>query len=270
MDLFQRCGKKIERAAEHLNALQMAAQWFAEEHGNAGVRVTVQPNSQGTKCLVKVAETPAFPEVEWGIVIGDAVHCLRSALDQMVSGLCTEPSGRTAFPICRTEKDWIIDAPGHLWSIPPRFVALIDEAQPYHRGDKAHMHPLAVLNELWNLDKHRAIPSSALVPNRVAIAVDESKTIGLASWSAFRTYPGRLLKEGTVIADCRYTVDSGATKAEMHVQAHLSVDVGFGKIERAASVNGKPVGETFKNVLIPAVFDVVVAAKRAQGDPPAA
>jgi len=269
VDVFARCFKKVERAIEHLKTLDEAAERFGKEHGDPGVRVTIEPNSQGTRCLVKVEETPVYPEVEWGIMMGDAVHCLRSALDQLVSSLCTEaPSRRTTFPIWGREKDWIIEAPGQIWSLPSKYVAIVKEAQPYHRGDQAHSHPLAVLHELWNLDKHRAIPSTALVPTRVEIAVDEERSYGLASWTKFKTHPGRPLVKGTVLADCGFTLTSPDADAKMEVNTHMSVDVGFGQLARASSISHKPVGQTFHDLIIPAVFGMIVAAMGAHNVTP--
>lgn len=209
----------------------------------------------GTKYLLRVAEVPVFPELEWGIVIGDAVHCLRSALDQLVTSLCTEPSRRTAFPICRTKKDWAITAPAQIWSLPEDYAAVINAAQPYHRGnDNAHLHPLAILNELWNLDKHEAIPAVALVPSKIKIKV--TRTVNLATWTAFRTHPGRALEEGTVLGESTITQVDAALKANMYVDSHISIDVGFGQIPKASSVSLKPVGKTFREQLVRAVMNV--------------
>jgi hypothetical protein len=244
------------------------AKRFADEHGEPGVECATGANAQQTRCLVTVEKTPSYPEVEWGIVIGDAVHCLRSALDQVISALCTEPPSRyTGFPICSKEKSWVIDSPGQLWSLPERYVAVIQAAQPYHRGHKAHMHPLAVLHELWNLDKHRAIPATALVPTRIKVAIDEERTVGLASWTKFKTHPGRPLKKGTVLADCGYTIAPGVTQANVYVNAHISLDVGFGALDKASSLTHKRVVKTFHDLLIPQVIDVIMALGQASIPP---
>jgi hypothetical protein len=171
-------GEKSLRAIEHLKSLDEAGQRYAKEHGDPGILCVGELNSQGTKYLLKVDARVEFPEIEWGIIIGDAVHCLRSALDQLVAGLCTEkPTAATRFPTCRTVREWIVDAPRMYWSVPAAYVAVLDEAQPYHRGDAAHAHPLAILNELWNLDKHRAIPAAALVPSRIKVDVIEKQGV---------------------------------------------------------------------------------------------
>ncbi len=256
--LILRSGLKVQRAVEHLQALEEAAQKWGKEHGRPGFPCVVEPNPQGTKILVKIAEDLPFPEIEWGIIIGDAVHCLRSALDQLVAGLWTAPpDSRTRFPICRTERQWIVDAPGMYWSIPPAYAAVLDRAQPYHRGDKANEHPLAILNALWNLDKHQAIPSMALSGRRIQIQVTGAK--GFPDWGAlkFRTHPGRALKQGAVIAEASYRDADTEPQAEVYVKAHLTVGVAFGQIATASVISGKPVGKTFHDDLMRAVADVL-------------
>lgn len=257
-ELFLRCGLKVERAIEHLQALDAAAERFGDEHGRPGFQCVVEPNSQGTKILVRIDQPVTFPAVKWGIIIGDAVHCLRSALDQLVAGLwADETTNRTRFPVCRSEREWIVDAPGMYWSVPPAYVAVLDRAQPYHRGNKANDHPLALLNALWNLDKHETIPAVALTTSGMEIEVVGAE--GVPDWEAlkFRTHPGRALKQGTVLAEASFRDADTEENAQVYVKAHLTVGVAFGQIAKASIISGKPVAKTFHDVLIPAVFGVL-------------
>jgi hypothetical protein len=227
------------------------------------VPVVGEPNSQRTKYLLRVEGDVAFPGLEWGVIIGDAVHCLRSALDQLVAGLCSErPSLTTGFPICLKKRDWVVRAPGMYWSVPSAYVAVLDRAQPYHRGDAAHMQPLAILNDLWNLDKHRGIPATALVPSRVRVTITESEGVTLGE---FRTCKGVALKDGAVIAESKMRFKEGITEAHVDVRADMTVSPGFGIIEKAPSISHKPVDKVFGELLIPAVKEVfqdLVAAGR--------
>jgi hypothetical protein len=249
---------KVARAMEHLNALQRSAEAFGEEHGRPGFQCAVEGNPQGTKILVKIADPVEFPEIEWGIIIGDAVHCLRSALDQLVAGLWTDPTDdRTRFPICRTERKWIVDAPGMYWSVPAPCVAVLDRAQPYHRGDKAHEHPLAVLNTLWNIDKHQAIPAAALAARDIKVEPIGGERFPGWEKLKFRTHPGRTLKQGAVLAEAPYRDADVGPQAKVYVNAHLTVGVAFGQIDKASVISGKPVGKTFHDLLGPAVYNVL-------------
>jgi hypothetical protein len=247
-------GEKVLRAVEHLKGLDDLAEGFSKDEGDPGFICVGEPNPQGTKYLLKVEGRVAFPAVKWGIVIGDAVHCLRSALDQLVYGLCEKPGPPNRFPICRTEREWVVDAPRMYWSLPSAYIAVLNRAQPYHRGDAAHMHPLAILNVLWNLDKHRAIPALALVPTRVAVQITERQGVTLGE---FKTKTGVALKHKAVIAESKLGLDGSGLEPKVRVHAHLTVNIGFGIIEQAPSINLKPVSKTFHNVLVPAVADVL-------------
>lgn len=255
-------GLKLIQASHHLESLDKAAQEFGKKQGRPGFRCVVEGNPQGTKILVKVADPVEFPEIEWGIIIGDAVHCLRSALDQLVAGLWTDKiTDRTRFPICRTEREWIVDAPGMYWSVPPAYVAVLDRAQPYHRGDRANEDPLAILNTLWNIDKHQAIPATALASSD--IKVEASGGENFPGWERlkFRTHPGRTLKQDTVLAEAPYRDADTGPNAKVYVNAHVSLRVAFGQINKASVISGKPVGQTFQDLLIPAVLRVATEAK---------
>jgi hypothetical protein len=240
-------GEKFQRACEHLKALDDAAELFSKEQGNPGFLGVGELNSQRTKYLLKIQQIPDPPTLQWGVIIGDAVHCLRSALDQLATALWTDkPTSATRFPICRTTREWVVDAPRMYWSVPSDYVAAFNRAQPYHRGDAANMHPLAILNELWNLDKHRAVPAAALVSSHIDVTVE--KAVGV-SIGRFRTFPGRPLKKGTVIAEATFTHDGHTPDPDVHLKANARARVGFGTVERASSISGKPVSKTFEDLL---------------------
>src|ERR1019366_2672930 len=91
------------------------------------------------------------------LIAGDFCYCLRSGLDQLAWQLArinkvAQPRTATSFPIFSTEppdgfKDKTKD-------ILPRAVEVIEALQPYHRGAAFKEHPLWLLNELCNIDKH--------------------------------------------------------------------------------------------------------------------
>src|SRR5579864_4919392 len=136
--------KKLDRSLEHLNSLKEHAEGFFGKDFYGVYRLHGETNSQRTKHLFRVELLQPLPLLEWGVIVGDAVHCLRSALDQLAYALSVDPDGNTAFPIWRTEKDWVTQAPAQTWGIPEPLIAAINKTQPYHRGDAAHSHPLAI------------------------------------------------------------------------------------------------------------------------------
>jgi hypothetical protein len=128
------------------------------------------------------------PTSEWGIVIGDIVHNLRSALDHMVWQLTVAQrhvpppriSGKwrdIAFPVFTKDPrkknedgkhiPWQVEPPKSLWGVHASLLPEFERLQPFMRrenlvlvqqkvDDPSHA-PLAILNNLWNIDKHRHI-----------------------------------------------------------------------------------------------------------------
>lgn len=96
--------------------------------------------------------------VRWGLVVSDALHNLRSALDETFCQLIrlTTPKDNCRnrqFPIeCKQDK---IDE--KLRQVPSAAVSIIKQLQPYQAGseDLARRTPLRVLHDLNVWDKHR-------------------------------------------------------------------------------------------------------------------
>jgi hypothetical protein len=154
-------------------------------------QVRLRPNDGRLQALIPVKQTIEIrlgqvatpPLVEWGVMVGDIVHNLRSALDVMVwdlsvfwqarHGKALPPAnladlpkrdpGRKwrgiRFPVCVHEKDWKSHEAEALWAIDPEVSALFCRLQPWHTGKLGkrlpEREPLNVLHELWNADKHQ-------------------------------------------------------------------------------------------------------------------
>jgi hypothetical protein len=118
-------------------------------------------------------KTP-HPIHDLGTLIGECVHNLRSALDQLAWQLAIvagndPPPKTTEFPIfLDREKFHALGKNGKptrasglfkMRSLDPDSQALIENMQPYHAGDS---HPLWVLHELSKTDKHRFTLATAL------------------------------------------------------------------------------------------------------------
>lgn len=102
------------------------------------------------------------PPIEWGLILGDMIHNLRSALDQLVWQLVLlngkKPRRQNGFPIA-ADRDWFDreGVPKMLARVAPHDIEAIRAVQPYHRGDGAESHPLELLNWLNRVDKHQVI-----------------------------------------------------------------------------------------------------------------
>jgi len=252
--LLSSCLAKIKASEAHLDRFNEATNRFFEGKSQIAP-IAGEANPQRTKYVFTIEEVIDWPALEFGVIIGDCVHCLRSALDQLVWGLARVPDSRTAFPICRTEKEWITDAPSRYWSVPDTYISLINRAQPYHRGDKAAEHPLALLSVLSNLDKHRGIPTIALVPDNHQCEI--GLTHGIAEISNVRFKKGAVYERGAVIAEAKIVPDDSGLEPQVHANFTQTFDVGFGDIPGAPWLRRKPVFDTFNELIGQPIVDLV-------------
>lgn len=264
MPLLDGIFQKIDRSLEHLNALNQHAERFFEEYGDRIYVVHGETNSQRTKQLFRPQLVVKFPLLYWGIIAGDAVHSLRSALDQLAYVLSTDPDGNTAFPICTRKKDWVTQAPAMMWGIPEPFIAAIDKSQPYHRGGAANTHPLAILRELSNTDKHRYIPVTAVIPSDAEFTV--VSTQGIASHGSVMLR-SRVFEDGAVFAEVSIVPDDSGLEPQMDMDGMLTFHIAFGRSGVPSGVAGKPLMPAFR-ALGEAVQQVILDISGAAGEIP--
>lgn len=128
-------------------------------------------------------DDPFFPPL-WGLLLGDAVHNYRCALDHLAWGLYQR--GRTPnlsakrerniyFPICRSREDFNASLRRNLPGVCRADIALVRRCQPSFVGKRnVHRHVLAVLTKLSNADKHRMIQPVQASPENIGIVMGEA------------------------------------------------------------------------------------------------
>ena len=163
------CWTKLRRADEHLVVLAEELRQFFES-GPYQTIITRENDSPWHSLRLQILHPPPL---RWGAIVGDFVHNTRSALDHLVWQLVRvngqEPGRWNDFPIY-TDKEAFqnrVVTPrlkhscgqksGQLGGVDNRSVEMIRDVQPFNRKDKPDLHQLSVLNELWNIDKHRML-----------------------------------------------------------------------------------------------------------------
>jgi hypothetical protein len=156
---------KLDRAKEHLDALNADLQQFATEEPHP-LHVVIPDRAYTVQDVVWMRDPPA----RWGALVGDCVHNLRSALDHIVwalSGGNRYAPQHAEFPIFenpfkffeRTKKGEPARGSG-IWKIagvvPDEARAIIEGLQPFNRP-QPERHPLWIIHELDRFDKHRAL-----------------------------------------------------------------------------------------------------------------
>jgi hypothetical protein len=169
---------KLARAQTHLETLKadVRAYWEREPYGFRP-EMDCEAGKYGLRIEIR-EDTP----IGWSVIIGDFIHNLRSALDQMACQLVliNDPAAditRTQFPIFLGEpksgkslKAWERMTDG----MSPSIVTEVRDMQPYKAGNRAEEHALAILNALSNEDKHRL-----LIGHVSAVAPHDTGSIGL-------------------------------------------------------------------------------------------
>jgi hypothetical protein len=151
---------KARRADEHFQSLEKEmAKWATKPYS-----VTEKTDFEKSLHIVSIEITPT-PEII-PMLFGDFVCNLRASLDQLAWKLAHLPPVRTFnrtqqrqinFPIFEVRSSTYED---RRKLFPSTLADIIDTFQPYLRGNAFRDDPLWQLNELWNLDKHRTIPST--------------------------------------------------------------------------------------------------------------
>lgn len=157
--------EKLAWAKKHIEALDGELDAFFDKKP---VAARVEIDRKGQRILI-YGELKAPKPPHWPLMIGDAVHNLRSALDHVVWAFSTRNMAvkrlqelkRIQFPICTEFGDYWDAKKGQrvrrMAFVDDTARTRIDGMQPYHGGNRAGDHPLAHLNALSNEDKHHQL-----------------------------------------------------------------------------------------------------------------
>jgi len=149
---------KLRRADQHLKTLRREIRTFVKARGH---RFVAEPNADRTQYILH-AYFARPPDVEqWGLVLGDAVHCLRSALDHLVYAIAICESNadpppnhtRVMLPLTRTPESFT-GAGRRISGLSKDVRARIESLQPYPGRDNDL---LSLLEDLDVADKHRVL-----------------------------------------------------------------------------------------------------------------
>jgi hypothetical protein len=157
------CWSKLDRAKAHIDALRTEiAQVSGSELNAVPLMRKYEPEDRAV--VYRVERAPEIRD-SWGLIIGDALHNIRGALDHLwwqlaISHLGREPTKDEAkeiqFPIYSTPGVWANRR--FLKHVDPRLAAKVEPLQPYNFPSKARsITALGALASLSNTDKHRVI-----------------------------------------------------------------------------------------------------------------
>jgi hypothetical protein len=160
--------EKLRRAAVRIQDLDRQIDEFRFENKYGIVVSELEPCGE-YYALRAVAKSE--PPLEWGVIVGEIAHNLRSALDNLMwqliiaNGLDPEnldpKKPYPAFPIFKFFKDqngsgFCNEGVRHVARLRPEHAKWIEENQPYNTSD-VNQSCLWLLHEINNADKHRVL-----------------------------------------------------------------------------------------------------------------
>jgi hypothetical protein len=162
---------KLERAHDHLDELRGEFRSFLEREPY----LLAQEFSAETSQLVWRFEVHEEPPLRWAVLIGDVAHNLRSALEyvmwQLVLANGEEPNEQTQFPIALRET--LFRPQG----ISKDHEAIVRELQPFTAVGTELAHPLYVLRQISNRDKHRVLHTTLAVLGAAGYSIHDTEDI---------------------------------------------------------------------------------------------
>lgn len=154
---------KIARADYHLNVLGKETRSFLDRKPYAYGH---ERDDEAGQYIWRVV-VRELPDPRWGLLISEIAHHLNSALDHLVWLVAASHTGRrpprdTGFPVAKGVADfrrmWTRSSGSYrIRALPPHAQAIVEDEQPYHRGNAFEGHPLWVLRRLANADKHETL-----------------------------------------------------------------------------------------------------------------
>ena len=157
---------KVEWANKHIAELELAIERFVEQEPY----VLVSDDDAATGDKVLRVRVRSVPPATMGLMIGDVIHNLRSALDllfwQLVDSQSMAPNSGDQFPVFKSKS--IYDSPsgqGKVRRSGRQALTIFDAIKPYREGNE----PLWQLHGLSLVDKHHVLIPVAMTYQSMVI-----------------------------------------------------------------------------------------------------
>lgn len=233
---------RLQRADEHFEVHNRELEAFIDRDP-----LTITHELDQDKGLLVVrANVSETPPLRFGLILGDALHNLRAALDNLAYQLVVHGSGvapaETAFigfPIVFNERDFERYGRKRVSGARKPHVAFIESVQPYPERTTATSRALEALHSYNNRDKHRAIHVTFGVFADPEKAARSFRREPVTEEFVFEFDPvgfGKPLEDGMDVAHLRFLPPG--SQPEVNMESTLPVEIAFG--ERGLSMKKLP------------------------------
>jgi len=148
---------RLDQADGEVDALLDDVQAFFDREDV--LTVAPREGDRGPVYALYVTRVVQPPRLAWGLKVGAAVHGYRAALDNLVWALAAEEQGAPSYPVPDEWRRLAFPIPRKRGGCPSDDkVRLVGGAARQTLLELAAHDDFWVLDELWNLDKHRFLP----------------------------------------------------------------------------------------------------------------
>jgi hypothetical protein len=164
---------KVERANRHIEELKTLCSVLFQRNPYT---IFTEENKDTGEQIFRVHINEDVP-CDWGTIVGDIVHNLRAALDQLICDLVDANDSRVtktnALLVTGSRETFETHFPKKIEGISRRAERLIRRFKPYHRGygDKFGCSLLYLLDWLDDRDKHQGIIAVGAAGPRMRVRV---------------------------------------------------------------------------------------------------
>ena len=249
---------KLAKARQHLQSYDSKVkEWYGLHSGRpfSAFKHQEEVICQGTRHVFSYDPVENFPSIECGLILGDFLHNLRSALDHLIyelatkytSSLSDKAAGQCEFPIFWERPMDTGEENRRIGCIDPHAANLIKGIQPQLLGSDYSQHPLWILNELERINKHRTLHLVAqyMVQNDLA-----GRNMAIVRFEGL--VQGERLEKGAKVAE--FVVTGIDPNQPMDVDYRPSTLMTF---EPGLPLSGKPLFVHF-NVILDEIMRIAI------------
>ncbi len=194
---------KLRRAEEHRLAFDSLFQQYLSTEPYS-IAFEFDPETGWHTFRWQVEQEPPLEDL--ALIFGDILGNLRTTLDYLVWQLVlsngTRPGRQSAFPVVKREKDWAVQGGAALKGVPDEWAELIEAMQPFQRVDQPELHPLAILEHMNNINKHRFLPVAVLTADAFSYLINVAE-VGETETFESRDFLDRPIVDGGELARFR-------------------------------------------------------------------
>lgn len=170
-DIHTKLINRVEFAIKRGTEFSTEVRKWGDEHP-VSLSGEISKDRLSYEIVMNFSEQPSLED--WGRTFNDAIHNLRSVLNNMVAeiahaeGIPSNQIKSVQFPVALTEKQWRSEKK-RIQLLPKDVQSAIEKVQPFKEMPQSpKQHPLAVLAALSNQDKHRLELTPAIEPLQLA------------------------------------------------------------------------------------------------------